>query len=146
MSSSGKIFLFILLLPFFAALGHDVYYSYFSDDQKIKQIERMNIDPDAFKVSDTGWIWQTYSPDTMEQSRNAIEPAIWAEKIDPILQYPTMVIALIPFAIGIIFCIFALILGVWPFTRVGTRFSNEQADEYAVYKHAKGKSTKYSRK
>ncbi len=146
MSSSGKIFLFILLLPFFAALGHDVYYSYFSDEQKLKQIERMNIDITDFKISDAGWVWQTYSPQTMEQARQSIEPAIWEQKIDPLLQYPTMVMAGVPFMLGAIFCVFAMILGVWPFTRAGARLTHQSADDYAVYKHAKGKATKYSRK
>jgi hypothetical protein len=145
MSTSGKIFLFILLLPFFAAIGHDVYYSYFLDEDKMKKVERLQIDHEDYTISDLGWIWNTYSPETMQQARQSVEPEIWVEKVDPILQYPTMIVGLVPFVIGCIFCVFALILGVWPFTRATSRFLRKE-DDYAIYKHAKAKSTKYSRK
>lgn len=146
MSSSGKFFLFILLLPFLAAIGHDVYYSYFSDDEKIEQIEQMDIDPNAFKLSDLGWVWQTYHPGSLAQAKNEIAPEIWKEKIDPILQNYTFVVALAPFLMGSIFCLLARILGVWPFTQIGSRLMRNKNEDYAVYKHAKSKATKYTRK
>lgn len=146
MSGGGKIFLFILLLPFLAVLGHDVYYSYFSNDDKIRQVERLNIDPNAFEMSDLGWIWNNYSPDTMEIARDGVEPDIWKEKVDPILQYPAMIVVIIPFAMGLIFCLFARILGVWPFADKMSSFSRKGKESDAVYKHAKSKALKYSRK
>ncbi len=146
MSGGGKIFLFILLLPFLAVLGHDVYYNYFSDDDKIKKVERLQIDTEAFEISDLGWIWNNYSPNTMEMSRDNIDPAIWKEKIDPTLQYPAIMIAIIPFGIGLIFCLIARVLGVWPFADKMSSFSRKGKDGDAVYNHAKSKAIKYSRK
>lgn len=145
MSASGKIFLFILLLPFLTAAGHDVYYSYWLDEDNKRQVERLNIDPDVFQMSDLGWIWDNYSPDTMQMTRDNVEAEIWKEKVDPVLQYPTMLVAIVPFIIGVIYCIFARLLGVWPFVKIPSRFTSKE-DDYAIYKHAKSKSINYSRK
>lgn len=146
MSGGGKTFLFILLLPFLAALGHDVYYSYLSDDDKIKKVERLQIDPKEFLPSDLGWLWHEHSPGTMQTARDSIEEDVWNKKINPVLQYPSMVIALMPFLIGVIFCIFSRILGVWPFSENMGSLSKKRKNSDSVYKHAKSKAMKYSRK
>lgn len=178
MSTGGKFFLLILLLPFLGAVGHDVHYSYFADTVSVKEtnnnknsksgdlkvsdlgwfhtvvskddkieVKAPEINPENYKVSDLGWVWKTYYPENMKNTRDMIEPEVWKKKVDPILQYPTFIVALVPFAVGCIFCVFALILGVWPFTRkTNGHFSSGKSDDYAVYKHAKGKATKYSRK
>lgn len=145
MSAGAKTFIFILLLPFFAALGHDVYHSYFSSDEKIKQIERLNIEPDNFQMSDVGWLWQEYAPNSMQSARDMIEPEAWSAQLDPFLQMTSMVAALIPFGVGLIYLALAFILGVWPFSRFGAT-RREKSNDYAVYEHAKEKSFKFKKK
>ena len=145
MSGGVKIFIFILLLPFFAGVGHDVYINYFSDDQKIKEIKRLQIDPEEFLVSDMGWIWTNYSPSTMQAARDMVEVEVWKESVDPILQLPTMIVGIFPLFFGCIFLLLSFVLGVWPFSRYGYA-RKEKAEDFAVYKHAKTKAIKYSKK
>ncbi len=145
MSGAAKTLLFILFLPFLAALSHDVYLNYFSDDQKMKQVKRLQINPDDFMFSDTGWMWNNYHPATMETARTMVEPEVWKEKVDPLLQLPSMAVALIPFFIGCAFLLLSFVLGVWPFSRQGT-IRKTSEDDFAVYKHAKTKAVKFSKK
>jgi len=145
MPNSAKILLFVLLFPFFAAVGHDVYINYFSTPEKQKQIERLQFNFDEFMISDTGWVWNEYAKDSMEIARGSIEPEQWTAQIDPILQLPTMVVGLIPFAIGVIFLVISFVLGVGMFKRQGKR-RKENADDFAVYKHAQDKQVKFTRK
>lgn len=145
MSGNVKAFLFIMLLPFLAAMSHDVYFNYFSDDQKVKQIKRLQIDPEEFMVSDLGWIWDTYYPTSMKTARTMVEPDVWKAQVDPILQLPSMIVGLIPFFLGCIFLLLAFVLGVWPFSRYG-RARRENEDDYAVYRHAKTRAVKFSKK
>lgn len=145
MTGGVKTLLTILLLPLLASIGHDVYINYFSDSDKIKEIKRLQIDPDEFLVSDLGWIWQEYSPNTMKTARENIQTEVWKESVDPILQLPTMVVAFLPCFFGCVFLIFALVLGVWPFSRYGfTRKGKEE--DFEVYKHAKANSLKYKKR
>ena len=145
MSGGVKIFLFILLLPLMASIGHDVYINYFSDSDKIKEIKRLQIDPNEFLVSDVGWIWQEYHPSSMETARTMVEAEVWKVQVDPILQLPTMVVSFFPFFFGCVFLLLALVLGVWPFSRYGFT-KKEKAEDFAVYKHAKSRAIKYTKK
>lgn len=105
----------------------------------------MQIDPDDFKISDLGWIWKEYHEDSMEMVHDNVENQAWDEKVNPILQLPTMVVASVPFFLGCIYYLLAFFLGVWPFSRHGMMRSTP-SDDFAVYKHAKSKSIKYSKK
>lgn len=145
MTSGIRNFIFILILPFLAAVGHDVYFNYFADSEKARQIKNLQVNPEEFLVSDLGWIWQNYSPNTMQTARNMVEPDIWATQVDPILQLPSMVVGIIPFFLGCVFLLFAFILGVWPFSKFGQARREKEAD-FAVYKHAKSKPIKFSKK
>lgn len=145
MPSGAKILLFILLMPFLAALGHDVYQSYLSDDDKIKQVKRLKVDLDEFKPSDVGWIWQKYHKESMEMAYNSVEPEMWEKKVNPILQMPSMGVGIVPFILGCVYLLLSFILGVWPFSRHG-QLKSDGKDDFAVYKHAKSKTIKYSKK
>ena len=145
MPSSVKIFLFITLLPFFAAVGHDVHLNFLSDEEKIKQVQNLRVDPEDFIASDMGWVWNHYHPTSMAMARDGVEPEIWKQKVDPILQLPTMVVGFIPFFIGCVFLLLTFVLGVWPFSRYGKIRKSSEAD-FAVYKHAKTNAAKYSKK
>lgn len=145
MPTAAKTILIILLLPFLAGLGHDVYINYFSDNEKIKEIKRLQVDPEAFLPSDLGWVWGEYHPASMNMMRDMIEPEVWKEKLDPLLQKPTILVAIVPFAVGVVFLLLTFILGVWPFSRFG-QMRKEKDVDYAVYKNAKENAKKYSRK
>lgn len=145
MSSSIKLFLFFMLLPFLVAVGHDVHMNYLADDEKIREVKNLRIDPNDFLASDLGWIWQKYHKPSMEIARTSVEPEVWKAKVDPILQLPTMVVGIIPFFTASVFLLLAYVIGVWPFSRYA-RTPRTGGSEYAVYKHAKSKTVKYSKK
>lgn len=145
MPNNVKIIIFILLLPFFAGLGHDVYINYFSGSDKIKQIKQLQIDPGKFIASDIGWVWNEYAPENMKAARTMVEPEIWKEQVDPILKLPTMVAGIIPAFVGFVFLLIAFVLGVWPFSQYG-RARREKEEDFAVYGHAKSNAVKYNKK
>lgn len=147
MPTGAKTLLVILLIPFLFGFGHDVYLNYFSDDAKIRDVKALRIDPSKFLVSDMGWVWNKYSPNTMEAARDMMEPATWQSKLDPILQLPTMVVGLIPWAITFAYLFLSWLLGIWPCSGRILTFSSgkRKKDDFAVYKHAKSNSMKFKR-
>ena len=148
MPDGAKTLLVLLLIPFLLALGHDIYFNYFSDDEKIREVKAMRIDPEEFLISDAGWVWNEYAPSSMESARMSFEPETWRSKIDPILQLPTMVVGLIPWAFAATYLLIAYILGIWPCQgrMLNILPKRKRKDDFAVYKHAKTKATKYKRK
>ena len=145
MSSGLRNFIILMLLPFMAAAGHDIYLNYFSDSDKIKHLKSLQVDPDKFLVSDLGWIWHTYHPKSMEMARTMVEPAVWTAQVDPILQMPSMLVGIVPFGIGCVFLVLAFVLGVWPFAKYG-QLRRQKDEDFAVYKHAKSKAIQYKKK
>ena len=111
----------------------------------MRAVKNLRIDPEEFLISDLGWLWQNYFPQSMQIARDSTEPSIWVSHIDPILQMPSMVVGIMPFFIGCVYLLLAFVLGVWPFTKFG-RERRETAADFAVYKHAKDKSMKFSKK
>jgi hypothetical protein len=79
MPSGAKFFLFILFLPILAVVGLDGYLAYLD-------IEASN--PEPIKLSALGWIWQNYSPDTLELFKESFgeESFFWMKIMDPILK------------------------------------------------------------
>lgn len=147
MPDGAKTLLVLLLIPFLLGLGHDIYFNYFSDDEKIRAVKALRINPEEFLISDAGWVWNTYSPTTMETARDTIAPDTWASKIDPILQLPTMVVGLIPWAVVLLYLSFAWLVGIWPCeSRISLFNKRPKKDDYAVYKNAKAKAVKYNKK
>ena len=145
MPQAAKTLLLILLIPFLLGAGHDLYVNYISDSQKFAEIKRLQVNSDDFMFSDLGWIWQEYSPSTLETVKDMMTPETWQKYIDPILKLPTMLMTILPFACGIIALTLAFILGIWPFSRYGKQ-RKEDREGYGIYKNAKSKKTKYSRK
>ena len=145
MPSTAKKILFILLIPFLLSLGHDVYINYFSDDQKIREIKNLRINTDKFMLSDLGWVWQEYSPSTLEMARDMTREDSWKTDIDPILAQPTLYVSIIPFIAGVIGLLVTFILGIWPFSRFGDQRKRDKAG-YGIYKKAKGKTRTYYKK
>ena len=145
MPGAAKILLFILCLPFFASLGHDIYLNYFSDDEKIQQAKNLQVDPTDFMFSDLGWVWQTYSPFTMETAKDMVGEDKWKKKYDPILQQSTMVVTAVPPILGLIFLAITFVFGIWPFSRFGAERARDKKG-YGAYDRAKTRTTKYGRK
>ena len=145
MPNSAKTILFILFIPFLAAVGHDVYLNYFSTPEKMKQVERLQIDIDEYVISDTGWIWHEYAKDTMDAARGAVPTEVWDSYINPILELPTMLVFGIPLALGILFLVITFALGVGPFAHRG-KMRKQTADDFAVYRKAEENRVKFNRK
>lgn len=145
MSQSLKHLLLILLIPFFCAVGHDVYVNYFSSDEKIAEIKSLRVNPQDFLVSDLGWVWNEYAAGSMQIARDSITAEKWRTQIDPILRLPTMVVASFPFFLGGIYSLLAFVLGVWPFARHG-KIPSHRPEDHGVYKHAKTNTMKFKKK
>ena len=148
MPDGAKTILVILLIPFLLGLGHDIYFNYFSNDEKVQEIKALRFNPDKFLISDAGWVFNEYAPNFMQSLRDSAEPQTWRKRIDPILQLPTMIVGLIPWAIAVMYLLIAYILGIWPCKGrlINLLPQRKRKDDFAVYKHAKTKSAKYKRK
>jgi hypothetical protein len=145
MPQAAKNLLIILFIPFLLGVGHDLYVNYISDSEKFAEIKRLQVNPDDFMMSDIGWIWQEYSPSTLETIKDMNSTETWENKINPVLKTPTIIVTAIPFICGVIALALAFIIGVWPFSRYGKQRKADQ-EGYGIYKKARGKKTDYSRK
>lgn len=147
MPDGAKTLLVILFIPFLLALGHDVYFNYFSDDEKIRDVKALRIDPEEFLISDAGWIWNEYSPNTMQAARDMIGQETWESIIDPVLRIPTMLLGIIPWAAVAIYLLFALGAAFWPCCNSTLSFiKKRKQQDFTVYKNAKANSIKYKKK
>lgn len=115
MSGNAKIWLVILLLPFLAAIGYDFNANYFSTPEQKAKLEALQIDPEAYHISDLGYIFLTHAPDEYHLARESIAPETWNAWIDPVLQTETFVVALAPFAVFCVWLLIARIFSLWPF-------------------------------
>ncbi len=115
-----QFFMFVLLFPAFALLGHD-FYLFFNNAEG------------QFALSDLGYIWTQYSPESYKWVVQNVEKDTWAV-INEILTQTALILALI-FA-GFFYVILGLLklFGAWPFHHS----SGERS-----YKNAK---VKYARK
>ena len=149
MPDGAKTLLIILLIPFLLSVGHDIYINYFSDDEKIREVKALRIDPQKFLISDAGWVWNEYAPSIMSSTRDMIQPtSTWRDKIDPILQLPTMVVGIIPWAITFIYLLFARLAGFWPCKDHPIRLGKggvANKKTFSVYDKNKGKKAKFNR-
>lgn len=157
MSDGLKLFVVILMLPFLAAVGHDVYLNYFSnvppgsdfsefDVEDIKvDIKNLDIKSGSFKTSELGWVWQHYSPNSLRSVNLLIDETVWDTLIDPLLKMKTIIVGLLPALFGLF--ILALFYGSRLPMWVKTKSAQKRAHiDYAVYNHAKGKKFQYKRK
>ncbi len=84
------VLIFILSLPFLAALTHDIYVAYDTYGDEWIQY---------FHPSDLGWVWTQYAADSHDQARDSFGPDLWIAFVLPVLQQKTMFIAAIPLLI-----------------------------------------------
>jgi hypothetical protein len=147
MPDGAKTLLVILLIPFLCALGHDLYINYFSDDEKIRNVKALRIDPQKFLVSDAGWVWNEYAPNVMSSARDMTAADIWEQKINPVLKLPTMVVSLIPWIITFLYLALARLIGLWPCRDSAIRLSGRgnKKQKFSVYEKDIAKKTKFKR-
>lgn len=114
MPSWVKFFCFLVALPALAAIGFDIYMAY----KEIEAGSSASFQPDApspFKLTQVGWFWQTYSPDSFEWAKSAITPETWKSYIAPVLRSYAAVLTT---GIAVFFYVLLFILsklGLWPF-------------------------------
>ena len=144
MPNGVKTFLVILTIPLILAISHDVYLNFFSDSNKLEKIQRLDVDPNKFKMSELGWVWITYSKNTYELARNSISKNNWQDFIAPALKMKTITISVAPIIAGLIFTIFTWMLGIWPFAHLN-RFKKTK-NQPSIYSKPKSEKIKYNRK
>ncbi|MBU0801024.1 MAG: hypothetical protein KKA05_08455 [Alphaproteobacteria bacterium] len=87
----------VLSLPALAVLGHDLYMAYGQNDE---------VDlSEPFRLSYVGWLWETYSMDTLRIMRSVFEPDTWRTWIRPVLEQTALLVTIIPPAV-----IFAIVI------------------------------------
>ncbi len=137
---------FILLLPAFGVLGHDLYMAYGDSDEKVEQLKELDVDPNVFALSDVGRLWIAYAPDSLNMLRENISLATWENIVAPLMEQTALLVALVPLMIFYLFTAIFWVLGIGPFT--GTRMVKKAGKkDFSVYeRHNKKSKTKYGRK
>ena len=97
------LLLFILALPALAVLGHDGYMAYNNTEYELAE---------RFYLSDLGWLWTKYSPDSFEWAKFAFEETTWTQFVDPILEQKAFYIASIAVGIALLTLLVMRIFGV----------------------------------
>jgi hypothetical protein len=147
MSSTVKVLCFIVLLPFFAAIGHDFYVNYLATPEQKAKLSNLEIDPSKYMASDFGYLLGKYTPGLMQMGREEIDPVTWKNNIDPILQQDTYLVALAPAVLFFAYLLIAYVAGIPPFR--GRRFGkNVPTSNYdGVFKNRdQANQMKYTRK
>ena len=101
---------FILALPALAALGHDIYLAYNNTELAVA---------DRFYLSDLGWLWTTYHPDSYKWATENVDNVVWTAFVDPVLQMSAVYVLGAPFAVWALSMIVFKIFGLGPFENHG---------------------------
>ena len=141
MAIKMRALLSLSLFPFLAALGHDLYINFYVDKDNLRALKSLRPEVDNFMISDFGWVWNEYAPNSLQALRDSFAQGTWDNIINPILQMPTMLVAIIPFlivaAIGIILYI----------VRGGISLGNRsKLNKNSVYKHEKANHIHFKKK
>lgn len=121
MSDGVKLWCFLLLIPFFAAIGHDLYANFYKNEENKTRLEAFEIDPKAYQNSDLGYLLVNYVPDIYDNARDMIGEENWIKWVDPVLRLYTFVIALVPATLFFIWLLISRIFDIWPFVDAGGR-------------------------
>jgi hypothetical protein len=144
MSQSIKLACFLLLLPFFAAIGHDIYVNYYGDPDKAaetsQQLENLQLDPETYQASDLGYLLVNYTPGLYDGAKASVGDENWVRFVDPVLQQYTFAIALVPAVLFYLYLLIARVTHLPPFKDAGSSFSK------APPVTQKDKSLKYKRR
>lgn len=143
MSDGAKLWCFLLLIPFFLVIGHDIWANYYSTDEQKAKLEAFDIDPSAYQVSDFGYLLVTYTPGFYENARTVVGEDVWVKWIDPVLRLYTFVVALVPFAVFALWLFISRIFDIWPFSE--TRKIKKSPDN-TYEQRERGTQFKYKRR
>lgn len=130
------LFCFLLILPALAVLGHDIYLAFFSEDTP---------DGQPFQLSDLGWLWVQYGPETYDWAKMALDEETWTNIVEPLLTQTSIVAAIVPAAIIYALLVLCKIIGIWPFRGEGLNLLGKAGRDSGSVKKAKG-PMKYKRK
>lgn len=109
----GGSLVFVLLIPAFVALGHDIYLFYINFAQS--QSLTLDLVMKEFKFSDLGFIWTTYDEASYKSIFDTTDPETWAW-IEYVLTF-SAVVAGLTFAGGVTFlCAVPALFGRGPFS------------------------------
>ncbi|PZQ47666.1 MAG: hypothetical protein DI551_03070 [Micavibrio aeruginosavorus] len=144
MSSGAKLWCFLLLIPFFAALAHDIYGSYMNTPEKQTRLEAFQIDPTGYQNSDLGYLFTTYVPTFYENVRDLVGADRWIKWVDPVLKQYTFVVALVPAVLFYIWLLISRIFDIWPFSGQARRVKSAAKDMSA--RRNEGAQFKYKRR
>lgn len=113
------LLIFILLIPAFIALGHDIYLFV---QQHVPNTAMLSLDliKEKFKFSAFGFIWTHYDPNSYKEAARSLDPDTWAS-LDKFLTIKAFYAGL-TFAgvIVVIMSVFAL-FGLGPMASEGGR-------------------------
>lgn len=115
MSGGAKLWCFLLLIPFFLALGHDLWANYYSTQEQKTKLEAFEIDPTAYQSSDFGYLLTTYIPGAYENARTTLGEEAWIKWVDPVLRLYTFIVALAPALLFAVWLLISRIFDIWPF-------------------------------
>lgn len=144
MSDGAKLWCFLLLIPFFLAIGHDLWANYYATQEQKTRLEAFEIDPNAYQGSDLGYLMVTYAPGVYENARTMVGEEAWVKWVDPVLRLYTFVVALTPFVLFSIWLLISRIFDIWPFAGAGPTRSAAPTDVYET--RARGTQFKYKRR
>ena len=122
--------IFILLIPAIAALGYDAFVYYENQEE-------------GFKLSDLGWLWTNYYPDSHDYAFQEVGKESWVKYVLPILKLKTVVAAVIFAAL-----IFSIVLLIQMLASMGSgKFSSKKNEKsLGRDRSKKDKKFQYNRK
>lgn len=131
---------FLLALPAFAAIGHDIYLAY--NNTNMEGVDR-------FYFSALGWILTEYSPETYDFLYDGSDEETWNNFIDPLLKQKAVVVGAAPFAIFALIVGSMRILGLGPYEGQGLKITGSKKrkkGKYSFSSEEAHKKVKYKRK
>ena len=96
MNGVVKFLTVLLLIPALVVLGHDLYVKFGDTDEKVEKLKELDIDHKQFALSDVGWLWSRYHPESLNQAREMAGDDIWLTYITPILSQKAIFVFLAP--------------------------------------------------
>ena len=143
MSDGAKFWCFLLLIPFFLSIGHDLWANYGAGGKM--RLEAFEIDPQAYQGSDLGYLFVRYMPGTYEKARTIAGEEFWLKWVDPVLRLYTFVVALVPFTLFAIWLLIARIFDIGAFSDPGPARRAPPTQNIREMRHA-NKQYKYTRR
>jgi hypothetical protein len=146
MKDNATRWLFVLLIPFLLAIGHDVYANYWLDEERKAKLEAFDIDPTAYQSSDIGYLLTEYTPDIYVTAKDMVPEESWQKWVDPVLRQYTFVLAGIPAVLFSLWLLIARIFDSGPFSGgTSSRKENKNAPPSASLKKS-GDAMKFKRR